>query len=310
MISALRERLLRHIRCQVRTQELLAPYTTFRIGGPAEIFAEPATAPELNDLLRLLREEQAPYFYLGLGSNILVSDVGFDGVVIRAREQLEQIARLSDTVVEAGPSAKLLRLTTFVGVRELSGMEPLSGIPGSVGGGLYMNAGAYGGEISDTLIDIDVITEEGEQITLKKDEIGFGYRSAPLLQSMIILHSRYSLSHGERNNIFDEMRRVWRLRREKQPLDYPSAGSIFKRPPGYFAGELIEDVGGKGLRIGGAMVSPKHAGIFINAGGATAAHVTALVREIRRRVYAQFNVILENEVKPIGFKEDPFAIEI
>jgi UDP-N-acetylmuramate dehydrogenase len=189
-------------------------------------------------------------------------------------------------------------------------MEPLSGIPGTVGGGLYMNAGAYGGEISDTLIETDVITPEGEQRTVKKEEVGFGYRSAPRLQPMIILRSRYQLSQGEKQNIFGEMRRVWRLRRDKQPLDFPSAGSIFKRPPGYFAGKLIEDVDGKGLRIGGAMVSPKHAGIIINAGGATAADVSALIREIRRRVYEKFHVLLENEIKPVGFQEDPFAIEI
>jgi len=310
MNPALQQRLLRHIRCQVRTKVTLAPYTTFLIGGPAEIFAEPMTTAELTQLIRLIREEQAAYFYLGLGSNLLISDEGFNGVVIRARDELEKIERRSDDVVEAGPSAKLLRLTTYVAVRELAGIEALSGIPGSVGGGLYMNAGAYGGEISDTLVDIDVITPENKKVTLQKEEIGFAYRSAPRLQDMIILHSRYRLHHGEKQNIFSEMRRVWRLRREKQPLDFPSAGSMFKRPPGYFAGKLIEDVGGKGLRVGGAMVSPKHAGFFVNAGGATAADVATLVREIRRRVYEQFHVLLENEVKPIGFPEDPFAITV
>ncbi len=309
MNVALRQRLLRHITCRVTEQEPLAPHTTFRIGGPAEIFAQPARAAEVVELMSVLREEGAPYFYLGLGSNLLISDEGFDGVVIRAGGELETIEQRGDLVV-AGPSAKLLRLTTFVGVRELSGMEPLSGIPGSVGGGLYMNAGAYGGEISDTFVDVDVITSEGRAECVRKEEVGFGYRSAPLLQPMIILNSRYRLKPGDRGSIFSEMRRVWRLRREKQPLDFPSAGSIFKRPPGYFAGKLIEDVQGKGLRIGGAQVSPKHAGIFVNVGGATARDVAALVREIRQRVYDQFHVLLENEVKPVGFREDPFAIEI
>ena len=309
MNPALRERLLRHITCSVKRDEPLAPHTTFRIGGPAEIFAEPTSTAELIDLLRVVRTEQAPLFLLGLGSNLLISDSGFAGVVIHARGELEAMSR-QDNMVSAGPSAKLLHLTTFVAVRELSGMEPLSGIPGSVGGGLYMNAGAYGGEISDTLIDLDVITPEGKLERVRKEEVNFGYRSAPLLQPMIALHSRYKLRPGIKDNIFGEMRRVWRLRRDKQPLDYPSAGSIFKRPPGYFAGKLIEDVGGKGLQIGGAMVSPKHAGIFINAGGATAHDVAALVREIKKRVYDQFHVLLENEVKPVGFHEDPFAIEI
>ena len=309
MNSALRQRLLQHIRCSATLDEPLAPHTTFRIGGPAQIFAEPATSAELIELMRVLRSEQAPYFYLGLGSNLLISDRGFAGVVIRARGELEDISH-EGNMLSAGPGAKLLHLTTYAGVRELSGMEPLSGIPGSVGGGLYMNAGAYGGEICDTFDSADVITPEGRVETISKDDVGFGYRSAPRFQPMIILKSRYQLKPGGRESIFTEMRRVWRLRREKQPLDYPSAGSIFKRPPGYFAGKLIEDVDGKGLRIGGAMVSPKHAGIFINAGGATAADVAALVREIRRRVYQQFHVLLENEVKPVGFEEDPFAIEV
>ncbi len=309
MNAALRQRLLQHIKSRVTEQEPLAPYTTFRIGGPAEMFVQPATIAEVVDVMRILREEGAPCFYLGLGSNLLVSDDGFAGVVIRAGGETETIEQRGDLVI-AGPSAKLLKLTTFSGVRKLSGMEPLSGIPGSVGGGLYMNAGAYGGEISDTFVNADVLTPEGRLETVRKEEVGFGYRSAPLLQPMIILNSRYHLKPGDRESVFSEMRRVWRLRREKQPLDFPSAGSIFKRPPGYFAGKLIEDVQGRGLRIGGAQVSPKHAGFFINAGGATARDVAALVREIRRRVYDQFHVLLENEVKPVGFQEDPFAIEI
>jgi UDP-N-acetylmuramate dehydrogenase len=188
-------------------------------------------------------------------------------------------------------------------------MEQLSGIPGSVGGGLYMNAGAYGGEISDHLVEVDVLTEANEIATLSKAEINFGYRSAPLLQDKVVLASRYQLAPGAPDEIYHEMRRVWKLRRDKQPLDFPSAGSIFKRPAGDYAGRLIEAVDGKGARIGGAMVSPKHAGIFINYEHATAADVAALIREIRRRVYSQFGVMLETEVKPIGFAHDPFEIE-
>jgi UDP-N-acetylmuramate dehydrogenase len=310
MNPTLRQTLLRHIRCQVRVHEVLAPYTSFRIGGPAEILAEPATVDELLETLRLVRESEAPFFYLGLGSNLLIADDGFDGVVIRARGELDKISMIGEVDVEAGPSARLLRLTTFAAVRNLSGMEPLSGIPGTVGGGLFMNAGAYGGEISDILADVDAVTSDGELVRMEREEIRFGYRTAPELQDCTILRSRYRFARGDRRSIFGEMRRVWRLRREKQPLDFPSAGSIFKRPPGFFAGKLIEDVGGKGLRVGGAMVSPKHAGIFINAGGATAKDVAALVREVRQRVYDQFHVLLENEVKPVGFKEDPFAVKI
>ncbi|RQV96614.1 UDP-N-acetylmuramate dehydrogenase, partial [bacterium] len=200
-------------------------------------------------------------------------------------------------------------LTTFAAFHELSGLEPLSGIPGSVGGGLWMNAGAYGGEISNALIDVDVITPNDEMITLQAAEIGFGYRSAPVLQDKVILHSRFKLTRGNKDSIYSEMRRVWRLRREKQPLEYPSAGSIFKRPAGDYAGRLIEAVNGKGVRIGGAMVPHKHAGIFINYDHATAEDVVQLIREIRQRVYDKFGILLENEVKPVGFKNDPFEIK-
>ena len=287
----------------------LAPLTTFRIGGPAQILAEPGTERELHDLLRVIADERVPSFYLGHGSNLLISDDGFDGIVIHARGDLCTISMQSNMVC-AGPGARLLDLTAFAAAHQLTGMEPLSGIPGSVGGGLYMNAGAYGGEISDTLFDVDVLTPDLKKITLRRDEIGFHYRTAPALQSAVILHSRYVLLPGDRMNIYREMRRVWKLRRAKQPLDFPSAGSVFKRPPGDYAGRLIEEIGGKGTRIGGALVSPKHAGIFVNAGGAAAADVVALVREIRRRVYEHFHILLELEIKPVGFAGDPFAITL
>ncbi len=300
-------RLQNHAPCVLRVGVQLAPYTTFQIGGPAALLAEPKSSHELLALLKLIRDENLPHFYLGLGSNILVSDQGIDAVVIRSSGAMESIYRSNGTI-HAGPSGKLLHLTTYVAVRNLTGMEPLSGIPGSVGGGLYMNAGAYGGEISDTFVSADVITSDLRIVTLTKDEIGFGYRMAPAFRNTIILESRYTLREGDRASIFAEMRKVWKLRRDKQPLEFPSAGSIFKRPPGDYAGRLIEAVDGKGLRVGGAMVSEKHAGIFVNAGKATAADVTALVREVRGRVYAKFGIMLETEVMPIGFNEDPFAI--
>lgn len=309
MNSALRDRLRRQIRCALRTDEPLAPFTSFCIGGPAALLAEPHDSRELHELLRILRAEGAACFYLGHGSNILVADAGFDGVIIRARGELCRIAG-DGTEITAGPGARLLDVTAFAAARGLSGMEPLCGIPGSVGGGLYMNAGAYGGELADTFVAVDVVSESGEPRTLCKNEIGFGYRSAPALQNAIILHSRYKLTAGQPNAIYAEMRRVWKLRRAKQPLEYPSAGSVFKRPPNDFAGRLIEAVGGKGTRIGGALVPPIHAGMFVNTGGATAADVAALVRLIRRRVYERFQIMLETEIKPVGFADDPFAIEI
>ncbi|HEY3294591.1 MAG TPA: UDP-N-acetylmuramate dehydrogenase [bacterium] len=308
MIPARCERLLRQISCPAKALEPLAPLTTFHIGGPAQILAEVRSTDDVVELMKLLTQEQVPFFYLGLGSNLLVSDAGFDGVVIRATGELCRI-ELSHGHIRAGSGARLLDVTIFAAAQGLSGMETLCGIPGSVGGGLYMNAGAYGGEIADTFVAADALTADGRIVTLTKDEIGFGYRSAPALQNVLILESRYALAKGEPGKIYSEMRRVWKLRREKQPLDFPSAGSMFKRPPGDYAGRLIEAVGGKGLQIGGARVSPKHAGIFVNAGNATAADVTALVREIRRRVYEKFGIMLQTEVKPVGFEADPFTIE-
>lgn len=293
--------------CVLRENVHLAPLTTFRAGGPADIVAEPSNENELLTLLRAIRELDIPHFYLGLGSNILVSDDGIRGVVIRSRGELTDISR-DDLTISAGPAARLLFLTTFAAQHSLTGLEPLSGIPGTVGGGLFMNAGAYGGEISDTFVDVRVITPELEIETLSSRDISFGYRSAPEFRDVIILASRYRLKPGDQTSIYAEMRRVWHLRREKQPVEFPSAGSIFKRPPGDFAGRLIEAAGCKGLRIGGATVPATHAGIFVNDRAGTATEIATLVQLVRRRVRDQFNVTLENEVIPIGFDADPFAV--
>ncbi|MCB1058665.1 MAG: UDP-N-acetylmuramate dehydrogenase [Calditrichaeota bacterium] len=302
------ERLKSVATCSVREDVLLAPLTTFRVGGKADILAEPKNEIELLELVNHLNEIGIPYFYLGLGSNLLVSDAGIRGVVIRSRGDLASMS-IDDTIVTAGPAARLLLLTTFAARHSLSGLEQLSGIPGTVGGGLFMNAGAYGGEISDTLIDVRVMTPSLEIKTFSKNDISFGYRSAPELRDVIVLASRYQLKRAEQSDIFSEMRRVWRLRREKQPIEFPSAGSIFKRPPGDFAGRLIEAAGCKGLRIGGATVPTTHAGIFINDRAGTATEIAELIRTVRTRVRDQFSVILENEILPVGFDADPFELK-
>jgi UDP-N-acetylmuramate dehydrogenase len=309
MRAAVRDSLVKSLGCPVRTSVPLASLTTLRVGGPAQILAEPRTVDELQKAIRVARSAQVPLFYLGLGSNIVVSDAGYDGIVIRAQEDLRRI-QMTDHVISSGPAARLLDLTIFAAGQGLSGIESLSGIPGTVGGGLAMNAGAYGGEISDTLVEADVLFENGTIVTLKREQIGFGYRKAPALQNVVILQSRYALKPGNKQEIYHEMRRVWKLRRDKQPLNFPSAGSVFKRPPNEYAGRLIEAVNGKGTRVGGAMVSEKHAGIFVNTGGATAEDFAALVREIRRRVYERFGIMLEPEVRTVGFSEDPFAVAL
>lgn len=299
--------LLRIRPCDIQENVPLAPYTTFRIGGPARLFAEPRSVEELRALHTLVRKLGLNWFYLGHGSNILVADSGFDGVVIRAKGELEKIARDRESII-AGAGARLLELTLYAARCSLSGLEQISGIPGSVGGGLYMNAGAYGGEISDHFEYADVLSDGSQIVRLTKSDIQFGYRSAPELRDKVILTSCFSLVRRESSEILTEMRRVWQLRRAKQPIEHPSAGSIFKRPPGDFAGRLIEAVEGKGFRAGGAVIPAKHAGIFINDCGASANDVATLVRTIRARVFEKFNVMLETEILPVGFTSDPFAI--
>lgn len=295
--------------CKLSTAVQIAPLTTFRVGGMARVLAEPSTESELLNLLVVLRDLELPYFYLGLGSNILVSDHGFKGVVIRSRGELGRI-EVSGSIIKAGPAARLLMLTTCAARHSLTGLEQLSGIPGTVAGALFMNAGAYGGEISDHLVDVRIVSRDLSIQVMKKSDIAFGYRSAPELRDVIVLSSRYELIPGDRSAIYKEMRRVWQLRREKQPIAFPSAGSIFKRPPGDYAGRLIEEAGLKGHRVGGAVVPTAHAGIFINDRGAQASEIAELIRKVRSDVYRKFAVMLENEIIPVGFDVDPFQIHV
>lgn len=299
--------LFRHAPCLIRENVPLAPLTTFRVGGPARLLAEPRNEAELVELMRIISKTGLQYFYLGLGSNLLVSDDGFSGVVIRSSGVLSKVCRDGEYLV-SGPATRLQLLASFAAQNELSGLEQLSGIPGSVGGGLWMNAGAYGREISDVFEDATVLTQDLSLERISRTEISFSYRKAPELEPVIVLNSRYKLTKGDQSSITAEMKRVWMLRRAKQPIEYPSAGSIFKRPPGGFAGRLIEEAGCKELREGGAVVPSKHAGIFINDRGATAKEIASLVRTVRRRVYEMFNILLETEILPVGFESDPFEI--
>lgn len=311
MVEKLRETslqsVLRHCGAFVREREPLGPWTTWRIGGPARLFAQPTQKIQLLLLIEILRTEQIPWIFLGLGSNVLISDDGFPGAVIRPKDEFALI-QMERSEIVAGPTARLFDVTVFAARRGLSGMELLCGIPGSVGGALFMNAGAFGGQISDRLKHLELLQPDGNTRTLEQAEISFDYRAAPRLQEGIVLHSRFLLEQKKPQEIWPAMRNVWNRRRASQPLDMPSAGSVFKRPPGDFAGRLIEAVGAKGLRIGGAMISKKHANFFLNMGDATAADITALIRKVRIRVFNEFGVWLEPEVKPIGFSENPFEV--
>ncbi len=284
----------------LRMNEPMARHTTFRIGGPAGAFVSPGNEEELSAVLRLCRGRGLPYTVLGNGSNLLVSDKGYDGVVI-AMEDGFAWRRTEGSCLIAGAGELLSRAASLALERSLTGFEFAAGIPGTVGGALVMNAGAYGSEIKDVLAWARVMTEEGRVLTLSGEELELGYRTSCIpSRHYIVLEAAFRLLPGEKDAIVSRMKELAARRREKQPLEYPSAGSTFKRPEGYFAGKLIEDAGLKGCRVGGAQVSEKHCGFVINRDNATAADVIGLCNHIKERVKAMSGVELEMEVKKLG----------
>lgn len=278
-------------------QEPMSKHTTFQIGGPADYFAEPADEKELTALLKLAKEEEMPYFLLGKGSNLLVNDLGFRGLVIHFGSLWEQ-AEIEGEIVTAGCGMMLARLGQMVLKAELTGFEFAAGIPGTLGGAVYMNAGAYGGEMKDILLDVTVLDEEGRIVTLPVEALELAYRGSIFhRKDWCILKARMRLQKGDADAIRSRMQELAYQRQSKQPLTMPSAGSVFKRPEGYYAGALIQDCQLKGYRIGGAQVSEKHAGFIVNTGGATAEDVVNLVRHIQHQVWETFHVHLEPELR-------------
>ena len=283
-----------------RYMEPMSSHTTFRIGGPAQFFVIPGNAEDLSAVLRLCARNSMPWKVLGNGSNLLVSDRGCDGVVI-SMEGKWSYGEADGAVLRAGSGMLLSRAASLALRESLAGMEFASGIPGTVGGALVMNAGAYGSEMKDILLSAKVMTPEGEVKTLQAPELKLGYRTSSIPgEGFIVLEAALSLTPGNRELIEAQMKELARRRREKQPLEYPSAGSTFKRPQGYFAGKLIEESGMRGFRLGGAQVSEKHCGFVINAGNATASDVMDLCRHVSRAVKEQFDVELEMEVRRWG----------
>lgn len=287
-------------------EEPMAKHTTFRVGGPADWFAYVESTEMLRAVLSLCKEYGVPYHVVGNGSNLLAADAGVRGVVIRLAGEFEKLV-LEETVPEgvcrimAGAGAMLSRLAMAAGKKGFAGLEFASGIPGTIGGAVWMNAGAYGGEIKDTIEAAEVLTKEGEIKCLTKDELKLSYRHSILMETGdIVLRAWFSLKVQPKIQIFAVMESYKKARIAKQPLEYPSAGSTFKRPAGHFAGKLIQDAGLSGYRIGGAQVSKKHAGFVINAGKATAGDIVALMEHIRKTVEEQFQVTLEPEVRFLG----------
>ena len=272
---------------ELREDEPMSRHTTFRIGGPAALMALPRTAGEAKAAVKAARALEVEPFFLGNGSNLLAADGGYPGFVVKLAGDFDQIREVNRGL-EAGSAVLLSRLSNALLGRGLTGLEFAGGIPGSVGGAVTMNAGAYGGEVAQVLESATFLDESGEVRTLPAPECGFGYRKSIFSdRKCLILKARFHLEQGGPAAIKARMEELAAKRREKQPLEYPSAGSMFKRPPGHFAAALIDQCGLKGLAVGGAQVSEKHAGFVVNRGGATCADVLELVRQVKEEVLRQ-----------------------
>lgn len=289
---------------RVLTQEPMSRHTTFRIGGEADYFLIPESPQQLRSILKICKEENLPSFILGNGSNLLVSDKGYQGVIIQMYRNLSKIT-VEGTCIRAAAGALLSGIAAEAKQASLTGFEFAGGIPGTLGGAVVMNAGAYGGEMKDVLKEVTVMDSQGEIFTIPAEKMEFGYRTSIVKTAgYVVLEAVISLKQGEQEAIKAVMRDLTERRTSKQPLEFPSAGSTFKRPEGYFAGKLIMDSGLRGYRVGGAQVSEKHCGFVINTGDATAQDVRTLMSDVRRIVKEKFGVTLEPEVKFLGDFEE------
>ncbi len=290
--------------CTITENAPMAAHTTFKIGGPADLLIDLPDGTAAAEILRLCKQENIPYLFIGNGSNLLVGDKGIRGAVLRLAERDATPVlqpELGEGVIYAPAGMSLQRLCLFARDHGLSGLEFAFGIPGTVGGAVYMNAGAYGGCMADVVMLAHCITPNGETGFLPAEELDMGYRHSALMEKdLIVTGATLQLKPGDKNTIWSEMKDLLGRRREKQPLEYPSAGSFFKRPEGYFAGALIEQAGLKGFSVGDAQVSEKHAGFVINRGAATAADMLELCRQVQTKIMEKDGVLLEPEVRFIG----------
>ncbi|MBR2532992.1 MAG: UDP-N-acetylmuramate dehydrogenase [Lachnospiraceae bacterium] len=293
---------------EIRQKEPMAQHTTFRVGGPADYYIIPKNARETAGLVRYMELNRIPYFIIGNGSNLLVSDTGFRGVVIDlGRNDGTSFTMLGyestddELVMDVGAGCTMTSVGNYAAKFGGTGFESLAGIPGCVGGACIMNAGAFEREMKDVVRSVEVITRQGELRTISGSEAAFRYRGSRLMdEGYIVSRAEIVLQKGDPEEIRKRTEEIAALRKEKQPLEYPSAGSTFKRPEGHFAGKLIQDAGLKGCRIGGAQVSEKHAGFIINHDRATASDIAALIRHVQETVYALSGVRLEPEVRFLG----------
>ena len=280
--------------------EPMCRHTTFRVGGPADYFVTPQSVEEIRGILAVCRKENVPYYIVGNGSNLLVGDGGFRGVVLQIFKKMNDV-RVEGERVTAQAGVLLSKVASAAYNASLTGLEFAAGIPGTLGGAVRMNAGAYGGEMKDVLKEVTVMSDAGEILTLPAEKLEMGYRTSLVkTKGYLVLSAVIVLEQGNQEAIKARMKELTEQRVSKQPLEFPSAGSTFKRPEGYFAGKLIMDAGLRGYQTGGAQVSEKHCGFVINKDNATAADVCRLLRDVQDKVKEQFGVTLEPEVKFLG----------
>ncbi|MFH0988712.1 MAG: UDP-N-acetylmuramate dehydrogenase [bacterium] len=288
-------------RGNIALNEPMEKYTTMRVGGPADYYLEPVDKHDLAELVKYFQNHSFPFMALGRGSNIVFSDEGYRGAVMNLESPLSSL-RLEGEIVIAEAGAPLTRFVDFCIQNGFSGVEMLAGIPGTVGGAVIMNAGAYGGEISNYLVDVEVI-RNGQLQCVKKEEGQFVYRNSGFVHD-IVLCATFKLPQGKKEALLERRRELILKRNANHPLNYPNSGSMFKNPPGNPAAKLIESVGLKGKRVGNAQISEKHANFIVNLGGAKAADIITLLELARRSVYQHSGILLEIEVKLIGFSEE------
>ncbi|WP_330588118.1 UDP-N-acetylmuramate dehydrogenase [Anaerosporobacter faecicola] len=280
--------------------EPLAKHTTFKIGGPAAYLVTPTNKEQVKQVIEICKECDVPFYVIGKGSNLLVGDQGYRGVIIQIYKNFNRI-EINGNQITAEAGVMLARLAKEAAEYGLSGLEGESGIPGTLGGAVTMNAGAYGYEIKDHIISATVLRQDGEFQVLDKSELQLGYRNSIIQkEGFVAIEATFQLSPGKKEEILETMKELNQRRADKQPLEYPSAGSTFKRPEGYFAGKLIMDAGLAGYRVGDIMVSDKHCGFVVNVGNGTAAQVRQLIEDVQRIVYEKNQVRLEPEVRFLG----------
>ncbi len=284
----------------VKLDEPMKNHTSFKVGGPADILVTPVSVSQLSQILKLCKNKSVPVFVMGNGTNLIVRDKGIRGVVVKIFDNLNQFT-VKDDIITAYAGILLSRVSTIAYENGLTGLEFACGIPGTLGGAVAMNAGAYGGEMKDVVVETEYMDKDGEIRVVRDDGHQFGYRTSFIQKnSGIVIKTLMKLKKGNKEEIKALMDDLTQRRQEKQPLEMPSAGSIFKRPEGYFAGKLIEDCGLRGHRIGGAEVSQKHCGFIVNTGDAKAKDILDLIEYIRNTVKMKFGVDMQTEVRIVG----------